>query len=119
MKQITKLLNKLWLYLESQLIHIIKANNMYKDHLEELANQLSALRADLEKESKANTKLREANNRINAKANYQASRFEDNASKIKLLKERNDELTNDIINIKAKNKELIWKIALHNACHNK
>lgn len=119
MKQITKLLNKLWLYLESQVIHIIKANTIYKDQLQELSTQVSTLRDSLEKLWQANIKLKEANNRINTKANYQASKFEDNASKIKLLKERNDELTNDIINIKAKNKELIWKIALHNACHNK
>ena len=105
MKQITKLLNKLWLYLESQVIHIINANAMYKDQLQELSTQVNILRDSLEKESKANTKLRTANNRINAKANYQSSRFES--------------LSTEVETLKLKNKDLIWKIALHNACHNK
>lgn len=105
MKQITKLLNRLWLYLESQVIHIIEAKTMYKNQLEELSTQLTNVRDSLEKSSKANTKLRTANNRINTKANYQASRFES--------------LSKEIETLKLKNKDLIWKIALHNACHNK
>lgn len=105
MKQITKLLNRLWLYLESQVIHIIEAKTMYKNQLEELTTQLTNVRDTLEKVSNANTKLREANNRINSKANYQSSRFES--------------LSTEIETLKLKNKDLIWKIALHNACHNK
>lgn len=112
MNQITKLLNKLWLYLESQVIHIIKANAMYKDQLQELSTQVSTLRDSLEKLWQTNIKLKEANNRINTKANYQASRFESLSTEVETLKGNNKEL-------KAKNKELIWKIALHNACHNK